>query len=72
MLRDRKVLVEAALEKAKQAAASLYFKLAVYESKGDGSVPPNMISAYTSVKETVANLEFDLTCINSLIAEGHK
>lgn len=65
MLRDRKALLEQEIKKAHSEAANMYLSLAV----GGGDVRSK---EYQDLKEKISNLNFDLSAINTLIAQGHE
>jgi hypothetical protein len=65
MLKDRRVLLEREIEKAKEQAARLY--LVIVTHGGDTSS-----EEYQTLKTKVTNLQFDLNIVNQLIYKGHK
>jgi hypothetical protein len=64
MLKDRRVLLEHDLNKAQEEAAELYLKIVTQ----DGDVAS---LEYQSLKEKIANIQFDIDVVNKLISKGH-
>ena len=65
MLRDRKVLLERELARAKHDAANMYLSIAI-----SGNNPCN--KDYQEVKNRVIMLETDLTQVCELLVQGHE
>jgi hypothetical protein len=64
MLKDRRVLLEHDLIKAHEEAAELYLKIVTQGGDVDSV-------EYQTLKEKVANIQFDLNMVNNLIKKGH-
>jgi hypothetical protein len=64
MLKDRRVLLEQEIQKARIEAANMYLSIVI--SNGD---PSN--SEYESIKSHIMDLQFDLGVVNDLIHRGH-
>jgi hypothetical protein len=65
MLKDRRVLLEQELNRAHEAAASLYLDIVTHD--GDVANPE-----YHALKDKINSLQFDLNIVNQLIYKGHK
>jgi len=65
MLKDRRVLLEHEVVKAKAQAANMYLSIVV--SGNDYSDPE-----YQTLKNNILELEFQLNMINILISQGHE
>jgi len=66
MLKDRKVLLEREISKARESAANMYLDI-VLSSEGDLTSKVNQ-----DMKKHIADLEFDLNMINQLLKKGHE
>ena len=64
MIKDRRVLVEAELKKAKATASYLYLKSVTSDPFG------TYREAYEEARNKLVNLETDLAVIDNLIADG--
>lgn len=67
MLRDRRVLIEQNIQTLQKEAASMYLSMAVSQSLDN-----EHMTSYNSIREQISTLEFELSTINHLIAQGHK
>jgi hypothetical protein len=65
MLKDRRVLLEQEIQKARAEAANMYLSIVI--SNGDTSN-----SEYESIKSRIMDLQFDLGVVNDLINKGHE
>ena len=69
MLKDRRVLVERELNRARQDAATVYMDMI----RSMPSYDSHRISAtYQDLKDRIANLTIDLNIIDTLIEQGHE
>ena len=64
MLKDRRVLLEQEITKAHLEAAAMYLNIVTH----CGDVHS---TEYQSIKDKIANLQFDLNIVNQLISKGH-
>lgn len=70
MLKDRRVLVEQALNKARHDAAIVYMDMMRSEiTNYDGH---RLNATYQDLKDRITDLTVDLSVINSLIEQGHE
>lgn len=70
MLKDRRVLVEQELNKARHDAAIVYMDIMRSEiTNYDGY---HLDETYQDLKERITDLTIDLSVINSLIEEGNE
>ena len=70
MLKDRRVLVEQALNKARHDAAIVYMDMMRSEiTNYDGF---RLDETYQDLKDRITDLTIDLSVINSLIEQGHE
>jgi cellobiose-specific phosphotransferase system component IIA len=65
MLKDRRVLLEEEIAKAKEQAARLYLDIVTHA--GDTTS-----EEYQALKTKIMNLQFDLSMVNRLIDSGSK
>lgn len=65
MLKDRRLLLEQELRKAREAAANMYLSIVVSNSD-----PHN--EEYQKLKDHITDLQFDLDMVNQLIYKGHE
>ena len=69
MLKDRRVLVERELKRARQDAATVYMDMIRSMPNYDSH---RLSETYQDLKDRIANLTIDLDVIDALIEQGHE
>lgn len=73
MLKDRRALVEDSIRQKQEVASKLYLDIIRMQNLGiEKNIYSNKIKEIDSLRENIANLQFDLLMINDLINQGHE